>query len=121
MKYVLISLMLFLTMCNTNGDDDQVFCTEQYVYGLSVIVKDANINNIITENMTVTARDGNYVETLISIEGFDSFFGAGERSGNYVITVTSDYYQTYVSEVITVEADECHVIPEKLEILLQLN
>ncbi|HMC01045.1 MAG TPA: hypothetical protein VKN14_08430 [Flavobacteriaceae bacterium] len=119
MKYVLFSLMLFLAMCNTNDDDDQVFCTEQYVYGLSVIVKDANTNNIITENITVIARDGNYQETLMTIEGVDSFFGAGERAGSYFIEVTSTNYQPYISAAVLVAEDVCHVIPENVEIFLQ--
>lgn len=57
----------------------------------------------------------------MAIEEIDSFFGAGERPGNYVLIVTSDNYQTYVSETITVNAYECHVIPESIEIVLQPN
>ncbi|MDU8884780.1 hypothetical protein RXV94_01325 [Yeosuana sp. MJ-SS3] len=121
MKYVLFSLVLFLAMCNTNDDNDQVFCTEQFVYGLNVIVKDANTNNVITENIIVTIRDGDYEESLMNIEGNDSFFGAGERPGSYIIIVTSDNYQTYISETILVGSDECHVIPKSLEFFLQPN
>jgi hypothetical protein len=118
MKYFLFALFLILNQCGDNNDD-QVFCTEQYVYGLNVTLKDANTNTIISENITIVAKDESYEETLMNIDGMDSFFGAGERSGNYIIEVTSNSYQTYTSEIIRVDEDICHVIPESIEIILQ--
>jgi hypothetical protein len=44
--------------------------------------------------------------------------GAGERPGSYVLEITAEGYDSYTSEIIQVESDECHVIPEVLEILL---
>lgn len=57
----------------------------------------------------------------MNMEGIDSFFGAGERAGNYIIEITSNDYQTYISEIIVIEEDECHVIPVALEVSLQPN
>ena len=121
MKKIVFILFFYLVACDVTDDNNGVVCTQQFVYGLNITVKDTNTNSIITDNIIVMAKDGNYEETLMTIEGIDSFFGAGERPGNYVIIVTSDNYQTYVSERITVDADKCHVIPESVEILLQPN
>ncbi|MCK5401132.1 MAG: hypothetical protein KAJ28_05815 [Flavobacteriaceae bacterium] len=119
MKYTFLIFMLFLTTCVkvNNG----IICTEQFVYGLNVTVKNADTNDIITEGITVKAKDGNYEEELMYMDGFNSFIGAGERTGNYIIEITSNNYQTYTSEVIVVGEDECHVIPRVLETLLQTN
>lgn len=119
MKYVLFFSFLFLILCeNAPGD---IACTEQFVYGLNITVKDANTSNIIIENITVIAQEGEYEETLMNIDGANNFIGAGERSGSYIIQVTGINYQDFTSEMIVVDADECHVIPEILEILLQPN
>lgn len=118
MKYLGLFFFILLTQCN---DDNQIICTEQFVYGLNVTVKDAITNSILTEGVVVIARDGTYEEELMNIESFNTFIGAGERSGNYTLEVTSANYETFTSEVIQVGADECHVIGENVEILLQPN
>ncbi len=118
MKYIIVIALLLLTQCN---DDNQFACTEQFVYGLNITIKDSNTNTVITENITVIALDGDYEEQLMIIEGFDTFIGAGERPGNYSIEVTSLSYQTFNSEIIQVDADQCHVIPELVEINLIPN
>ena len=112
--------LIFLTTCGYD-DTDEIICTEQFVYGLNVTVKNAVTKVIIIEGITVTARDGNYEEELMNTKGIDSFFGAGERAGNYIIEITSIDYQTYISEIIEIGEDECHVIPVALEVSLQPN
>lgn len=119
MRYIIILALFLFTQCNE--DKEPIFCTEEYVYGLNVTVKDANTSLIITENITIIARDGEYEEELMTYEGADNFFGAGERSGNYVLEITAVGYENYTSEVIQVDSDECHVIPEVLEVMLQPN
>jgi len=57
----------------------------------------------------------------MTIEDNNSFTGAGERAGTYTLTVVSPNYQTFTSEPITVLADQCHVITEEIEIILQPN
>jgi predicted nucleic acid-binding Zn-ribbon protein len=112
---MLLALFLF-TQCNE--DKDPIFCTEEFVYGLNITVKDANTSSFITENITIIVRDGEYEEQLMTFEGNDNFLGAGERPGSYVLEITAEGYDSYTSEIIQVESDECHVIPEVLEILL---
>lgn len=107
-----------MTQCDV---DDPIACTEQFVYGLNVTVKDANSNSVITEGITVIARDEDYEEELMHIESFDNFIGAGERPGNYIIEINGPNYQSFTSDVIFVDADQCHVIAEVVEFLLQPN
>jgi len=114
----MILAFIMLTQCDK---DKETFCTEEFVYGLNVTVKDADSSLTLIENVTVTARDGQYAEPLMTSEGLDSFFGAGERAGNYIIEVTADGYEDYASELIRVGENECHVIPEAIEIMLQSN
>ncbi len=111
--------MTFLTTCIE--DNNGIICIEQFVYGLNVTVKNADTNAIITEGITVIAREGSYEEELMNTVGSDSFIGAGERAGSYIIEITSNDYQTYTSDIIVVNEDECHVIPQALEVLLQTN
>ncbi|MCF7559688.1 hypothetical protein L3X39_03490 [Sabulilitoribacter multivorans] len=84
-------------------------------------MKDIDTDAIITEGVTIEAIDGPHQETLVLSESSNSFYGAGERAGTYTLTITSLDYQTYVSDPIEVSRDECHVITETIEILLQSN
>lgn len=119
---ILLTLsILFVCISNCKSDDDDINCTLQYVYGLNISIKNANTNNVITEDITITATDGDYQETLMRIESSNSFFGAGERAGNYIITITSPNYQTFTSNTIKVTSDECHVIPKQIEFSIQPN
>lgn len=119
MKYLFILASLLLTQCNV--DDNQIICTDVFAYGLNVTVKDATTNESIITDIIVIAKDGEYEEELMQIEGFDQFVGAGERPGNYIIEITSPNYQTFISEVVSVGADECHVIAEVVEFSIQPN
>ena len=112
-----------LLMASTcNNDDDQIVCTQQFVYGLNVVVLDAISGNPLVEGVTVHATDGSYQENLFLIPGLEySFAGAGERMGTYVITVTKDEYQTYTSSPIAVTANVCHVNPQGLTVTLHPN
>jgi hypothetical protein len=111
-------LLLTLTAC-PQKDDDTINCTEIFVSGLTIQVKDLSTNNIITEGITVLIEDGDYNEELAFVS--DTFFGAGERPGNYTITVSGEGYMTAVVGPIEVLSDECHVITQSLEIALMPN
>ena len=119
MRFIMILALFMFTQCNE--DKEPIFCTEEFVYGLNVTVKDANTSLFITENITIIARDGEYEEQLMTLEGNDNFLGAGERPGSYVLEITAEGYDSYTSEIIQVDSDECHVIPETVEIILQPN
>ena len=123
MKTLFILLITFLTLtsCNTNDDIDQIICTEEFVYGINVTLIDSSTSNPITMDVDVKIEDGDFEEILMTLDGIDAFFGAGERPGNYIITVTSSNYQTYISDSIAVFNDLCHVISETIEIQLTPN
>ena len=121
---------LFLLLCCTplllattcESDDDQIICTTQAVAGLNVTVINSQTNAPITEDVTVSAQDGNYQETLEYFPGGEFVFsGAYERAGTYFITVTKTGFQPFNSQAITVTRDECHVIPEQITVNLVPN
>jgi len=122
-KFILLLLFMPLLMASTcDNDDDQIVCTQQFVYGLNVVVLDATTGNPIFQDIEIKAVDGSYQEVLQLIPGLEySFAGAGERVGTYTITVTKAGYQTYVSSPIVVTRDNCHVIPQSLTVTLQSN
>lgn len=115
---IFCSFLLFLSCTFNNADEIQ--CTEEARAGLNITVKNAVTNQVLGNGITVTAKDGNYTETL---EFFDAnspvFSGAWERAGTYIVTVSGVGYITFVSGAITVAADECHVIPQQLQVVLQ--
>ena len=117
-QLILLFLLLTLTAC-PQKEDDGIFCTEEFVYGLIVTVTDANTNQPIEEGITVLAEDDDYSEVLEF--AFDSYIGAGERAGMYTITVSGDGYKTAVVGPIEVTADECHVMTETVTIILMPN
>lgn len=117
---MLFPTLLLTTSCEDN--DDQIFCTEQFVYGLNVIVLDASTGNPIFQDIEVKAVDEAYTEILELVPGLEyTFTGAGERVGIYTITITKAGYQTYTSAPIVVTRDVCHVIPQSLTVNLQSN
>lgn len=110
--------------CSSDDDNSNPnYCTEIFVYGLKVTIEDAVTNAIVTQGISVTAKEGSYEEQLMTIENSDYFIGAGEREGTYVIEITSNGYQTFTSNSIDVVMtdDGCHVITEELEFVLQPN
>ncbi|MEL6812197.1 MAG: hypothetical protein AAFP76_12775 [Bacteroidota bacterium] len=121
MKFWALMILSCLTLISCKSDDDvtddQVICTTEFVFGLLVQVRDANTGGIVLNDITVTATDGDYSEELTF--SFDTFFGAGERPGNYTITVEAEGYLTLISNVIEVGADECHVITERVELEIE--
>jgi hypothetical protein len=119
--FFLFSTLFFISSCEDN-DDNQIFCTDQFVYGLNVIVLDASTGNPIFQDIEVKAVDGTYLEILELVPSSEyAFVGAGERAGTYVVTITKAGYQTYTSAPIVVTRDECHVIPQSLTVNLQSN
>jgi hypothetical protein len=126
MKKIILLLMftplLLATTCDDNDDDNQIVCTQEAKAGLNVSVSLGNMNSITSEGVTVIATDGNYTETLSVINNTDPiFFGAWERIGTYIITVSKEGYQTYTTAPITLTADQCHVIPQFINVALIQN
>jgi hypothetical protein len=69
--------------------------------------------------VTVTVTDGSYTEDLMFFG--NSFLGAGEREGNYIITISGSNYQTFNSNAVAVSRteDDCHVITVAVDFTVQ--
>ncbi len=119
----LIALFTFICSFNSckENNTENIICTYNFVYGLAINFTEKTTANPINGNITIVAKDGNYEETLEISESNMSFYGAGERKGTYILTVTADNYKTFVSEPIIVTADECHVLTEKRTFELELK
>ena len=123
MKKLLV--LFFFALCFAcSGDDDAIVeepvpCTEEFVFGLSVQVRDTATGAIIPNGVTVVAQDGNYTETLDFM--FDTHVGSGERAGTYTLTASKEGFDTKMAGPIIVELTEdmCHVITESVTIELE--
>ncbi|HZH70657.1 MAG TPA: hypothetical protein VFD80_09415 [Flavobacteriaceae bacterium] len=112
-------LVLVFLSCKTDNDQG-IPCTTEAKAGLNVTVKDAETQLFLYEEVTVVATDGDFSETLQLMGGVSPVFtGVWEREGSYTIEVNGLGYQSYMSDIIEVVSDECHVIPHFLEIILQ--
>jgi carboxypeptidase family protein len=114
---VFVSLCLVLAGCD--HAPEQRFCTAVAVDALTVIVTDAATGQRICD-ATVTATDGAFSAELRLFElGQDcSYSGPTERPGRYDVRVTRAGYEAVVRPDVTVTADECHVIPVRLDFAL---
>lgn len=120
-KLLLLLFFAPLLLAATCEDEDDLIappCTTEVIDGLVVKVKDANTDAILSDGVLVTATDGSFTEDLDYLSGIESFSGVAENPGTYVITVSKTGYATYESEPITVAANQCHVIPENLTVVL---
>jgi hypothetical protein len=88
---------------NDDRYDNDYPCTMEARAALNVNVTLNGNSAITTDGITVTARDGNYIEDLLPvIPDTPTFSGAYERAGNYIVTVRKAGYQDYVSNNISV-------------------
>lgn len=125
MKKILLLLCLMpLLMAHTCNDDDHFGddrfpCTTEARAALNVTVTLDGQTNVSEAGITVIAVDGDFAEEL---EAFGQqppvFSGAYERPGRYIITVSKQGYETFISEVIRVERDYCHVVPRQISVNL---
>lgn len=110
---------LFTVGCYTGGSPASLICTDVYLYGLTVEVRDAGTLAPIADGATLTITEGSYVETVTDAWDGTSFAAAGERPGTYEVRVTKDGYQPWVRSGVLITGDECHVTPRNLEARLE--
>jgi hypothetical protein len=109
--------------CRRAGPSD-VICTADFRYGMSIYVRDSASGAGLASGSTVIVRDGSFVDSLTTAfpgsQAADGpFVSAGERAGNYTVTVRRAGYRTWIQAGIVVKADECHVIPVQVVARLQ--
>ena len=98
---------------------DGIDCSSQFVYSLTLTLTDQDggpIDNAII-SYTVDGEEGSFVEYLANGE----YFVGGEEAGDFEVDI---YAELPVGEDcfdlgtalfdVTVEADECHVIPQAI-------
>ena len=121
-KIILLLFCAPLLLATTCDDDETIFCTTEAVAALNVTVRLGDSTIPTSEGVTVVATDGDYTETLLVQDTTNPvFIGAFERQGNYIVTVSKEGYQTYTSEMTIITRDECHVIPELINVTLVAN
>jgi hypothetical protein len=98
---------------------DQLVCTAQFVYGLTVTVEDVATGQRICD-ADVVALDGSYSETLRPFGTSDSctYSGAGERPGVYEIRASKAGFRLASVADVRVASDPCHVIPVPVTMML---
>jgi hypothetical protein len=99
-------------------DDGQV-CTALYAYGISATVTDANTGDPIN-NAVLTLTEGDYSEVMDAFPP-GGYVGAGERPGNYTLTINVPGVVTGTVNDIEVNSDPCHVIGVALDIRVSLG
>ncbi len=123
-KIFLLSCIILASITSSCNNDDEagninINCTEVFVYGLNITIKDAQTDAILTEGITVTATEGDYSETLTQSNNI--FIGAGERAGKYAVKASGAGYVSQTMNNIVVGEDQCHVIPEEVTFALDPN
>lgn len=112
---------LMATTCDPEEDHypDSNPCTMEARAGLNVTVSLNGEPATNSDGISITARDGNYIEDLLPVSPTNPVFtGLYERQGNFIVTVRKTGYQDYVSNVITITGDRCHVMTRDLSVNL---
>ena len=101
-------------------------CTTQLVYGINITVVDSATGSPPSE-ATLLATSGTYTDSVGPRGPYPTtppvlmLSTAGERAGNYSVTVRSPGYRDWTRTGIRVTADECHVKPVIQTARLQPN
>ena len=103
-----VGLIVALFAGCSDDSTGPIVCTEEFVYGISIAVRDGATGEAAAVGAEGTITEGDYVETL-GVFGDDTLFGAGERAGTYDVRITKDGYEDWTAARVTVTADECHV------------
>jgi len=125
-----LSLLTFFLACEPKVEDtaDLVDCTLDFRYSATIAVEDSSGNPLASElvevSYTVNGVEGEYVEMW---EAGNILVG-GEEAGDFVVNITALNPDTTdeccwesASAVLefTIEADECHVIPQEFDAELE--
>lgn len=114
--------LLFLALSGAVGGcfylEDGVVCTAVFVYGVSVTVADVSGEPVAGATLTLTEDE--YSEMMEQIDPLRPgvYVGAGERAGMYTLTVEADGFEPATIENVSVDEDECHVIPVSRDVTL---
>ena len=108
---------VFLLSCGSDDNNEEVVemvvCPEDDIPAFDIRVTNATTNGPLS-NVTITAREGNIFEEVLT-EVTDTpgrYTGVFEREGSYVLIVELDGFQTVITDAITVGRldDECDTL-----------
>ncbi len=105
--------VLALTACTT----EPMGCTDLYAYSVTATVTSTSGEALSGVAGTYTV-DGGAEQACEPWVSGDVLVCGGETAGHFVVTVTAEGHEPATQEV-DVEADECHVIGEALEVALE--
>lgn len=119
MKSIVAFSLVTLFLVGCPSVMDPVICTAEFVFGLNVTVTDGNGDPV--PGATLTLVEGDYTEIMMEIDAAGQpgvYVGVGERAGTYSLTIRADGFDRVTIDEITIDADECHVIPVGLTLSL---
>ena len=95
-SYVLSISLITMTACGG-------VCTTELVPGIRVLI-DEDLTNV-----TVTATEGSFTETVTVAPGAALALLVHERPGTYRVEVRAPGHESWVATAVRVEEDDCHV------------
>jgi len=98
-----------------------VTCTLQLNAGLNVIVRDSLTGTFAANGATLRAISATWRDSVVvpaSYVGYTTWATAWERAGTYTVTVDRDGYLPWRRDSIVVQRDICHVIGQRMDVLL---
>ena len=111
--------VIAISSCKRTKGPEPVACTQEARAGINVTVKAAENGALLYDSVVVVITDGAYTETLMGADPVNkTFSGAFERTGTYMVTAMHPSYQTGALTGILVTRDECHVIPQQVNMTL---
>ena len=112
---LLVALFLVLPLA---GCGLGTACSENLLSGVGVTVLDSAGERVCSAR--VVAKGDGYEETLEPFPSESdpacSYAGLWEKPGTFTISATSDRFDGVLERSVTIAADECHVIPEAVEL-----
>jgi hypothetical protein len=112
------SLCLVVLLGCRGSTEDWIACTDEYVYAINLRVLDERSGEPVS-GVTGRVRGGGFVDSL-QVPHDDGFAtAAGERPGTYHVEVRAPGYQAWDSGGIVAASDECHVVPQWIDVMLR--
>ena len=114
-----LSLLILAVAANACGQT----CDAVLKAGIVVSLIDGATGNTLAGDVTVTATEGSYTETVNPPPvpaGSRTVFLANERPGTYRVEVQAPGYVTWVAPSVRVTHDGCHVETVQLTAELEL-
>ena len=116
-KFMSITLVSLLFGCGSKedtGEVEDIACTASIEFSVYVTVYDEDAKVIENASVSYSSED---ISGDCEMDSVGGYYCGEEQSGDVTISVSAEGYVA-TEETVTVEADECHVITEMLDITL---